>query len=98
MECGGYSSIIITKQNKVYVSGDFNFGTLGNMYKNYTEIDLKKYIGNNHHVVFSGNNVELKARVGVYYAVLFATNESKTISEIFNFKNCWKINDVTFIL
>ncbi|KAL9658195.1 hypothetical protein ABK040_013107 [Willaertia magna] len=98
------SNFQLLLQNKIRcMQVGFNFsGTLGNMYKNFTEIDLKKYIGNNHHIVFSnyGNNdFELKARVGVYYAVLFATMScSKTISEIFNFKNCWKINDVTFIL
>ncbi|KAL9658669.1 hypothetical protein ABK040_006203 [Willaertia magna] len=93
MECGGYCSVIVTKQNKIFVSGAFNFGTFGN-YENYTEIDLKNYLGNN----YLNNNSKLKVKAGIYYTVFFTTSESKTISEIFNFKNCWKIYDVTFIL
>ncbi|KAL9658673.1 hypothetical protein ABK040_006207 [Willaertia magna] len=96
MECGGYGSIIVTKQNKVFASG--NFSGLDKRYKNFTEIDLKQFIGDNNHTVFSnyGNNhFELKARVGIYYTVFFTKSCSKTICEIFNFKNCWKISDVT---
>ncbi|KAL9658196.1 hypothetical protein ABK040_013108 [Willaertia magna] len=95
MDCGGYGLIIITKQNKVFASGNFN--GLDKKYQNFTEIDLKQLIGNNNHIVFS-NRFELKARAGIYYTVFFTKSESKAICEIFNFKNCWKIYDVTFIL
>ncbi|KAL9658665.1 hypothetical protein ABK040_006199 [Willaertia magna] len=99
MDCGFNGSVIITKeQPKVFVSGSFS-GFLGDDYENYTEIDLKKFIGNNNnHAIFSEeSNFELKVRAGKFYVVLFATKQVKTIGDdTFNSEKSWKLSDVTF--
>ncbi|KAL9643297.1 hypothetical protein ABK040_014752 [Willaertia magna] len=93
MECGGYGTIIVTKNRKIFTSGDF--GQVFMERKNdFGEIDLKTHLGN--HQVFLNQNFKLKVRAACNFVVFF-TNSSKTVSEIFNFKNIWKIYDLDFM-
>ncbi|KAL9642032.1 hypothetical protein ABK040_004085 [Willaertia magna] len=90
MECGGYGTIIVTKNRKIHASGDFGQVFLETV-DYFNEIDLKKHLGN--HQVFSNQNFKLKVRAACNFVVFF-TVSSKIISEIFNFKNIWKIYDI----
>ncbi|KAL9656652.1 hypothetical protein ABK040_002923 [Willaertia magna] len=93
MECGGYGSIIVTKSRQVYYSGEFNQAFMERK-NNFTEIDLRTHLGN--HQVFSNQNCKLNVRAASAFVVFFATT-TKTIADIFNLKNTWKISDITCI-
>ncbi|KAL9654206.1 hypothetical protein ABK040_000788 [Willaertia magna] len=94
MECGSYGTIIVTKNKKIFTSGEFG-QVFFERKNNFSEIDLKSHLGN-HQVFLNQNIFKLKVRAACNFVVFF-TNSSKTISEIFNFKNIWKINDIDFI-
>ncbi|KAL9641956.1 hypothetical protein ABK040_004013 [Willaertia magna] len=91
LECGGYGSIIVTKNCKTYTTGSFGcpFTKTNNNYQ-ITELsnvismhlqDLKKF----------------KVKCGVSSIVYFTVTK-REVGNIFNFKNIWKITDCDFLI
>ncbi|KAL9647529.1 hypothetical protein ABK040_006887 [Willaertia magna] len=93
MECGEYGSIIVTKSRKIYYSGELAQAFMERK-NNFTEFDLRAHLGN--HQVFSNQNFKLNVRAASTFVVFFVTT-TKTITDIFNMKNIWKISDITCI-
>ncbi|KAL9656593.1 hypothetical protein ABK040_016618 [Willaertia magna] len=97
LECGAYNSIIITNNQKIFVSGDFKEFSYPQFHKtflDFTEIDLKPFTS---HDVFLKQQDNLKVRTGINYVVFFTQFTSKTIIDIFNFNSSWKLYDISMI-
>ncbi|KAL9641955.1 hypothetical protein ABK040_004012 [Willaertia magna] len=91
LECGGYGTIIVTKNCKVYSTGAHSCLFLKKEDSNYQMIE--------HSDVFSKfikDVKRFKVRCSVHSVVYFTVTK-KEIVDIFNFKNVWKIVDCDFI-
>ncbi|KAL9641972.1 hypothetical protein ABK040_004029 [Willaertia magna] len=87
LDCGGYGSIIVTKNGKIYSSGSFSCSFVGKNNNNYEITEHSDVIS-----MFVKDLKSFKVSSGVTTVVYFTINQ-KEIIDIFNFKNIWKISD-----
>ncbi|KAL9648551.1 hypothetical protein ABK040_012211 [Willaertia magna] len=87
-ECGGYHSIIVSKSNDVYFSGNSHCNVFPDCFE-FTKIDFSKYITNWNNVQKSS---KIKVETGYDFTLIYNENHKKNI---FNFNNAYKISDIT---
>ncbi|KAL9648589.1 hypothetical protein ABK040_012247 [Willaertia magna] len=90
LECGGYHSIIVTKNNDIYYGGSSHNNAL-KLPKStgYTKVEMSKVIKNWENIKRS---TKIKVETGYDFTIIY--NENK--KNIFNFSNAYKISDMTF--
>ncbi|KAL9648552.1 hypothetical protein ABK040_012211 [Willaertia magna] len=88
LECGGYHSIIVSKSNDVYFSGNSHCNVFPDCFE-FTKIDFSKYITNWNNVQKSS---KIKVETGYDFTLIYNENHKKNI---FNFNNAYKISDIT---
>ncbi|KAG2378463.1 hypothetical protein C9374_008102 [Naegleria lovaniensis] len=92
--CGGYNSMILTKNKEVYVGGVGRNALNPNNSGEYSKLEwaqiLKQvYTG----CTFSNSNVSMHMG-NTFYALHISKNTS--VLRFFNFRNIWKVADVVF--
>ncbi|KAL9644060.1 hypothetical protein ABK040_005527 [Willaertia magna] len=89
LECGGYHSILLTDENKIYYSGMVRNYLLPQR-EDYTEIKMSKFIPNWENV--KTTTKELKIKSGLDFTMIYSKKRSQTLT----FRNAHKLSDVSF--
>ncbi|KAL9648560.1 hypothetical protein ABK040_012219 [Willaertia magna] len=94
IECGGYHSIITTKNKELFVTGmSVKLPFYPNTQLGFTNINLRNYF--NHKAFNLNSNYELKVGLGRYFYTVYALN--KYPSRRWNFRRSIKLSDIEFV-
>ncbi|KAL9648585.1 hypothetical protein ABK040_012243 [Willaertia magna] len=94
IECGGYHSIITTKNKELFITGmNVKLPFYPNTQLGFTNLNLRNYF--NHKAFDLNSNYELKAGMGRYFYTVYALN--KYPSRRWNFRRSIKLNDIEFV-
>ncbi|KAL9648563.1 hypothetical protein ABK040_012222 [Willaertia magna] len=95
IECGGYHSIITTKNKELFITGmNVKLPFYPNAQLGFVNLNLRKYFG---HKTFNPNSkYEIKVGMGRYFYTVYALNKSS--SRRWNFRRSIKLNDIEFIV
>ncbi|KAL9648572.1 hypothetical protein ABK040_012231 [Willaertia magna] len=95
IECGGYHSIITTKNKELFITGmsvKLPFYPI-NAQLGFVSLNLRNYF--NHKAFNPNSNYELKVGMGRYFYTVYALNKSP--SRRWNFRRSIKLNDIEFV-
>ncbi|KAF0975582.1 hypothetical protein FDP41_005576 [Naegleria fowleri] len=92
--CGGYNSMILTKNKEVYIGGMGRSALNASNSGEYSKLEWSRLLRQ----IYTGctfSNSKVSMNMGnTFYALYISTDTS--ITKLFNFRNIWKVADVFF--